>query len=73
MITTWPCLTEAAHLLRSVGGWTYVLDLWRLREVGALRIHHPREMELNRIRILMEMDMGILLFHNHPVHSHQVM
>ena len=54
MITTWPCLTEAAHLLRSVGGWTYVLDLWRLREVGALRIHHPCEMELNRIRVLME-------------------
>ena len=42
MVTTWPCLTEAVYLLRSVGGWPYVLDLWGLYEKGFLRLHRAR-------------------------------
>ena len=53
IITTWPCLTEAAHLLRKAGGWPCVLALWELYETGVLRVHFADENELRRIRDLM--------------------
>ena len=54
MITTWPCLTESAYLLRREGGWSFVAALWRYVDAGALRVHLPSESELQRIRNLME-------------------
>jgi predicted nucleic acid-binding protein len=53
MMTTWPCLTEAMHLLGDRGGlraqdslWTYVAD-------GALRLYEPADGEWQRMRSLM--------------------
>ena len=53
MITTWPCLTEAAHLLRKAGGWPYVVKLWTLFDLGVLRLHVAGEAEWQRVRELM--------------------
>lgn len=53
MVTTWPCLTEAAYLLRKAGGWPYVKDLWELYDKGVLRVHLPDAIELGRVRDLM--------------------
>lgn len=53
MVTTWPCLTEAMHLLYRAGGleaqnglWTYVAD-------GILRLYLASEGEWHRIHELM--------------------
>jgi predicted nucleic acid-binding protein len=53
MVTTWPCLTEAMHLLGDRGGlraqdslWTYVAD-------GALQLYEPADGEWQRMRSLM--------------------
>lgn len=53
MITTWPCLTETAYLLRKAGGWSYILALWELYETGILRVHLADAVELQRVRDLM--------------------
>ena len=53
MLITWPCLTEAAHLLRKAGGWPYVAKLWTLFDVGVLRLHLSSEAKLQRVRDLM--------------------
>ena len=53
MLTTWPCLTEAAYLLRKTGGWPYVEDLWDFYDKGGLRLHLPDAVELQRVRDLM--------------------
>lgn len=54
MVTTWPCLTEAAYLLRKAGGEPYVRDLWELYDKGVLRVHLSDAIELRRVRDLME-------------------
>lgn len=53
MVTTWPYLTEAAHILRKAGGWPYLAKLWTLFDTGALRLHFADEVELRRIHELM--------------------
>ncbi len=53
MVMTWPCLTEAAYLLRKAGGWPYVKDLWELYDKGIMRVHLPDAIELQRVRDLM--------------------
>lgn len=53
MITTWPCMAEAAYLLRSVGGWPYVASLWSFYDRGFLRLHSFNEAEAQRVRALM--------------------
>jgi predicted nucleic acid-binding protein len=54
LVTTWPCLTEAMHLLSRVGGapaqerlWTYVAD-----GIVVLHLHEPNEWK--RMRVLMQ-------------------
>lgn len=36
MLTTWPCLTEAAYLLYRQAGWPGVAALWQYVELGRL-------------------------------------
>jgi len=53
LITTWPCLTEAMHLLRNAGGWRVQDRLWRFIPDGVLQLHPPTNAELERMRALM--------------------
>jgi predicted nucleic acid-binding protein len=53
MITTWPCLTEAMHLLFRAGGLSAQNDLWAFVTNGVLRLHLPGDDEWHRIRELM--------------------
>lgn len=54
LVTTWPCLTEAAYQLRKVGEWYLVSALWGLVDQGILAIHQPDDNELRRVRELMK-------------------
>src|SRR4051794_34499998 len=54
LVTTWPCVTEAMHLLDYSGGWRYQKALWALIETGALSIHSVTEQETSRMAALME-------------------
>lgn len=53
MVTTWPCLTEAMHLLYRAGGLSAQNDLWSIVAEGVLRLHLPIEGEWQRIYQLM--------------------
>lgn len=53
LVTTWPCLTEAAYHLGKTGRWYLVNALWALVDQGILLVHHPDENELHRVRDLM--------------------
>jgi predicted nucleic acid-binding protein len=53
LLTTWPCFTEAMHLLRNAGGWRAQDRLWRFISEGLLRLHPPATGELERMRALM--------------------
>lgn len=52
-IVTWPCLTEAMHLLRRAGGYPAQEALWRLFEQGGTTLYCGSEMERLRMRELM--------------------
>jgi predicted nucleic acid-binding protein len=54
LVTTWPCVTEAMHLLEYSGGWRYQKILWTLIETGALSIHPLTQQETSRMAVLME-------------------
>ena len=54
LVTTWPCVTEAMHLLEYSGGWRFQKALWKLIETGALTIHSLSEQETFRMAALME-------------------
>jgi predicted nucleic acid-binding protein len=54
LTTTWPCLTEAMHLLHRVGGVRAQDELWQFLAAGLIRLHLPREGEWERIRVLMD-------------------
>jgi hypothetical protein len=53
LLTTWPCLTEAMHLLRNAGGWRAQGRLWDFIPNGLLWLHSPAGGELERMRALM--------------------
>jgi len=54
MLTTWPCFTEAMHILGSVGGYRYQSILWKLVEDMNLAIHDLTFSEINKMNSLME-------------------
>ena len=54
LITTWPCVTEAMHLLQYSGGWRHQKALWNLISRAALLIHSSTPEETTRIAVLME-------------------
>ncbi|WP_295888987.1 PIN domain-containing protein [uncultured Thiohalocapsa sp.] len=39
LATTWPCFTEAMHLLRRAGGWPAQAELWRWQRHGRLVLY----------------------------------
>ena len=54
MLTTWPCLTEAMHILGSVGGYRYQSKLWRWIEDGKLELHDLTSLEIEKMDALMK-------------------
>ena len=53
VVTTWPCLTEAMHLLYRAAGLKAQNDLWAYLAKGVLRLHLPLEDEWKRMHQLM--------------------
>jgi uncharacterized protein len=51
LLTTFPCLTEAMHLL---GNWHYQSKLWEWIESGAVGIYYLNADDLSRMKVLME-------------------
>lgn len=64
LLTTWPCFTEAMHLLWRDGGYRYQAALWDMYRDGRLVLHEPTPAEIFRMTQLMEqyrdlpMDLG---------------
>ena len=54
MLTTWPALTEAMHLLGRAGGWPAQEALWKLLHRDDLQLIHLDELLLRRTRALMK-------------------
>jgi uncharacterized protein len=54
LITTWPCITEAMHLLNYSGGWQHQRALWNLINSGILSIHALTGEETTHMTALME-------------------
>ncbi len=53
MLTTWPCFTEAMHILGAVGGYRYQSVLWNIVDEMALEIHDLTFLEIERMSKLM--------------------
>ena len=64
LLTTWPCFTEAMHLLLRDGGYSHQAALWSMYFDGRLVLHQPSTEETHRMAALMEryrnlpMDLG---------------
>jgi predicted nucleic acid-binding protein len=64
LMTTWPCVAEAMHLLNNYGGWLAQEELWGYLEDGLVEIHESSQAARARMRKLMEqyrstpMDLG---------------
>mgnify|MGYP000075440270 CR=1 FL=1 len=54
MLTTWPCFTEAMHILGAVGGYRYQAVLWRLVQDMKLELHVPTLSEIKGMHDLMK-------------------
>lgn len=54
LITTWPCFTEAMHLLWRDGGYRYQTMLWNMYHDGRLVLHELTATEILRMTQLME-------------------
>jgi len=54
MLTTWPCFTEAFHLLGRQGGFRFQSGLWAFYKAGRLVIHDLLPAEIERIAELMQ-------------------
>lgn len=54
MLTTWPALTEAIHLLGRAGGWPAQEALWKLLARDDLQLIDLDESLLRRTRALMK-------------------
>jgi hypothetical protein len=59
LITTWPCLTEAMHLLGRQGGWKLQNRLWTMVAQGFLDITVPAPGEYLRVNRLMRRYMDV--------------
>jgi len=53
LITTWPALTEAMHLIYRKGGWAGQAQLWSRIQQGVIEIAAPGINTLERCRELM--------------------
>lgn len=53
LLTTWPAFTEAMYLL-AAGGWRAQRALWDRASDGSLTIASDRDVDLERVRRLME-------------------
>jgi predicted nucleic acid-binding protein len=53
LLTTWPCFTEAMHLVGRVGGYPDQAALWRMRAAGRLTLHTPDVAQADRMSVLM--------------------
>jgi len=64
LLTTWPCVAEAMHLLNNYGRWPTQDELWGYLEDGLVDVHESNQAERARMRKLMEqyrstpMDLG---------------
>jgi uncharacterized protein len=54
LVTTWPCFSEAMHILGRLGGWHAQSMLWGFVEERGLAVHPPRPEETGRMYSLME-------------------
>ena len=54
LLTTWPCLAEAMHLLQRHGGYRYQAALWSMYFRGQLALHQLTRAETARVAELME-------------------
>lgn len=54
MKTTWPCFTEAMHLVNRARGYPAQAALWALRTSGRLVIHDLTPVETDRMATLRE-------------------
>ena len=54
LITSWPCFTEAMHLVFRAGGFPAQAALWRLRTIRRLLLHDLTAAEVDRMIELME-------------------
>ncbi len=54
LLTTWPCLAEAMHLLEREGGYRYQAALWSMYFRDELVLHQLTPAETARIASLME-------------------
>ena len=54
LLTTWPCFTEAMHLLWRDGGYLYQAALWDIYRDGRLVLHELTAAEILRMTQLME-------------------
>ena len=54
LLTTWPCFTEAMHLLLRAGGYPAQRDLWRMIMDGRLVLHDLDAQEIARSADLMD-------------------
>jgi hypothetical protein len=54
LVTTWPCFTEAMHLVFRSGGFAAQAELWKLRSTGKLILHDLGDAEVKRMAELME-------------------
>ena len=52
-VTTWPCLSEAMHILAGVGGHGYQTPVWTLRDTNRLIILDLTSGEVDRMIGLM--------------------
>lgn len=53
LVTTWPCLAEAMHLLGHLGGYQAQDRLWTFIERGVLQLHVNSPSGLQRMHALM--------------------
>jgi len=53
LLSTWPCFTEAMHLLYAAGGWQYQVALWNMLSFGTAMLHEPTLAEVERMAGLM--------------------
>ena len=53
LVTTWPCFTEAMHLLHRAGGIRFQAALWEMKSAGGLHIVDLTPVEADRARALM--------------------
>lgn len=61
LITTWPCLTEAMHLLGRELGHAAQDDLWSWVEEDLLQLHQHQQAERTRMREMMRQ------YHDRPM------